>query len=101
MQEMATQSAGILIAAWHNPMAEYNTEDPHFNEFALGVLVRVDQARYKNFARPGDTLVATVELVERVEPLFEFRASITIRGREIMRAAFQLTNIRSKLLTDG
>lgn len=101
MQEMATQSAGILIAAWHNPMAEYNTADPHFNEFALGVLVRVDQARYKNFARPGDTLVATVELAERVEPLFEFRASIAIRGREIMRAAFQLTNIRSRLLTDG
>ena len=34
-------------------------------------------------------------------PTLEFRASIAVRGREIMRAAFQLTNIRSTLLTAG
>ena len=39
MQEMSTQSAGILIAARYNPMEVYNTHDPFFNEYALGVLV--------------------------------------------------------------
>ena len=41
MQELSTQSAGILIAARYNPMEEYNTHDPRFNPYALGVLVRV------------------------------------------------------------
>ena len=49
MQELTTQSAGILIAAMYNPMQEYNTQDPLFNEYALGVLVTVKQARYKEF----------------------------------------------------
>ena len=38
MQEMSTQTAGILIAAKYNPMEEFNTHDPFFNEWALGVL---------------------------------------------------------------
>ena len=46
--------AGVLIAAKFNPMKEYNTSDPFFNEYALGVLVKVKQARYKGVdAAPG------------------------------------------------
>ena len=58
MQEFTTQSAGILIAARHNPMRDFNTEDPFYNEYALGVLAKVSGARYKGFARPGDTMQA-------------------------------------------
>ncbi|MFM8250758.1 MAG: 3-hydroxyacyl-ACP dehydratase FabZ family protein [Planctomycetota bacterium] len=99
MQEMTTQSAGILIAARYNPMSEFDTSDPHFNRYALGVLVRIHQARYYTFARPGDVLTCTVTLQERLEQLFDFRAAITINGRAIMRNAFQLTNIESSVLT--
>ncbi len=95
MQELSTQSAGILIAAHFNPMPVYNTADPFFNEYALGVLVRVNGARYRSFARPGDTLVCRVELVERVDQLFDFRGSITVSGKQIMRNSFQLTNVKS------
>jgi 3-hydroxyacyl-[acyl-carrier-protein] dehydratase len=98
MQELATQSAGILIAAKHNPMKEYNTEDPFFNEYALGVLVRVKQARYIGFARPGDTLTAKVVLNETVSNVFDFSANIKVDGKLIMRNAFQLTNIKSSVL---
>lgn len=99
MQELTTQSAGILIAARYNPMKDYDTSDPHFNEYALGVLVRVHQARYRTFARPGDCMTVRVTLEERLNDLFDFRAVIAVQDREIMRNAFQLTNIKSATLT--
>lgn len=99
MQELTTQSAGILIAAQYNPMQAFDTSDPIFNEYALGVLVRVHHARYRSFARPGHVLVATVVLEERIRNLFEFRASLSIDGRVVMRNAFQLANIKSTVLS--
>ena len=101
MQEMSTQSAGILIAARYNPMPVFNTHDPYFNEYALGVLVKVNQARFRGFARPGDTIQARVELQERVGTMFDFTASLMIGTRVIMRNRFQLTNILSAVLQGG
>ncbi len=98
MQELCTQSAGILIAARHNPMLEFDTQDPFFNEYALGVLASVRNARYSGFARPGDTLVATVGLNEQIGSLFDFAGKITVNGSRIMRIQFRLSNIKSTLL---
>ncbi len=98
MQELTTQSAGILIAAQYNPMREFDTNDPFFNEYALGVLVKVKQARYKGFARPGDTLSVTVVLNERVSDVFDFSATISVAGKTVMRNGFQLMNIKSTIL---
>ena len=95
MQEMTTQSAGILIAAELNPMEEYNTEDPDFNEFALGVLVKVKQARFRGFARPGDQLTIKVKLIEQVGGLLDFKGTVSTNGKVIMNNSFQLTNIKS------
>ena len=98
MQEMTTQSAGILIAAKFNPMAEFNTHDPFFNEYALGVLVKVNRAKYRGFARPGDTLKIHVTLNERVAQNFDFGGKIVLGDRTIMSNEFQLANIESKVL---
>jgi len=98
LQELSTQTAGILIAARHNPMQFYNTHRPEFNEFALGVLVRVKQAKYKGFARPGDRLRVEVTLNEKVSGVFDFSARIQTHDRLIMRNRFQLTNIPSDVL---
>lgn len=98
MQEMTTQTAGILIAARYNPMAEYNTTDPFFNEFALGVLVRVRAARYRGFARPGDALTITVSLREQVGDLFDFAGEISSGDGVLLRNKFQLANIPSRVL---
>ena len=98
MQEMTTQSAGILIAAKYNPMQDFRTEDPFFNEYALGVLVKIDQARYRGFARPGDRLEIVVELMDRIADMFDFRARITVAGKMIMSNRFRLANIRSEVL---
>ncbi|MFT5302292.1 MAG: 3-hydroxyacyl-[acyl-carrier-protein] dehydratase [Mariniblastus sp.] len=98
MQELTTQSAGVLIAAEHNPMKEFDTEDPFFNEYALGVLVKVKHARYKGFARPGDTLTTQVKLNEQLSNVFDFSATVSVADQVIMRNAFQLMNIKSAAL---
>ena len=100
MQEFVTQSAGILIAANFNPMESYDTSDPSHNEYALGVLMKVNSARYRSFARPGDRLEANIRLNEIIENLFDFTGRITVREAEIMRIDFRLSNIRSALLNE-
>lgn len=101
MQELTTQSAGILIAAKYNPMQAFRTDDPLFNEYALGVLVKVKQARYKHFARPGDVLAAVVRLNDIAGPMFDFSASISNDNSVIMRIDFQLMNMKSDVLRGG
>ena len=98
MQEMTTQTAGILIAARFNPMEAFNTHDPFFNEYALGVLVRVKGARFRGFARPGDKLQIHVELSDTLGEIFEFRGRITLNGKVVMSNSFQLANIPSATL---
>ena len=100
MQEFITQSAGILIAANFNPMESYDTSDPSHNEYALGVLMKVNSARYRSFARPGDRLEANIRLNEIIENLFDFTGRITVREAELMRNAFRLSNITSALLNE-
>ena len=99
MQEMSSQTGGILIASHHNPMAgDYDTHDPTHNPMALGVLVKVSGARYRGFARPGQTVTARVELRERVDDLFSMVGKLTADGNTILRNEFQLTNIPSDTL---
>ena len=98
MQEVTTQSAGILIAANYNPMAEYNTHDPKFNPWALGVLLSVSKAKFKSFAKPGDVLLAEVVLEANTGSAFDFDAKITVDGNLIMQNKFRLANVRSELL---
>jgi len=98
MQEMATQTAGILIAAKYNPMEEFNTHDPLFNEWALGVLTKANWARYRGFARPGDMLRISVELNEQIGAMFDFSAVISVGKTKIMQNSFRLANILSKTL---
>jgi 3-hydroxyacyl-[acyl-carrier-protein] dehydratase len=98
MQEMSTQSAGILIASKFNPMERFDTHDPLFNEYAIGVLVRVKNARFRGFARPGDELRISVGLQEIVGTVFEFTAQIRCDESTIMRNRFQLTNLPSTTL---
>ena len=98
LQEMTTQTAGILIAARFNPMEEFNTHDPFFNDYALGVLMRMRGARFRGFARPGDTLHACVDLTDQLGNVFEFKGRITLNGKAIMNNSFQLANIPSATL---
>jgi len=61
-------------------------------------LVKVKNARFRGFARPGDQLKITVTLDEKVGEVFDFRGLIEVGGKKIMQNSFQLTNIPSKAL---
>ncbi len=98
MQEMTTQSAGILIAANYNPMPRYNTHDPLFNEYALGVLVKVKRARFRGFVRPGESVQIEVNLIDSVGSVFDFEGAIKLDGKCVMQNSFQLANIHSSTL---
>ena len=99
MHEMTTQTAGILIAANFNPMPEFNTHDPDFNEYALGVLVKTKQGRYRGFARPGDELLISVDIKEVIGELFEFKGRIEKADATVIyQNQFQLTNVPSDQL---
>jgi len=98
MQEVVTQSAGILIAANYNPMPEYDTHDPYFNQYALGVLVKLGNARFRGFARPGDQLRTSATLITCEQQLFEFKGEIRLQDKVIMRNHFWLGNILSSAL---
>lgn len=98
MQEFSTQSAGVLIAANYNPMEKYDTHDPLFNEYALGVLVKVKRARYRGFARPGDVLEAVVKIDEQIGDVFDFSCTIRVDDKTVMQNQFQLMNIKSSVL---
>lgn len=106
MQEMTSQSAGVLIARFYNPMGEsYDTNNFDPSRPALGVLSRIKDAKFKNFARPGDELKITIEMIEKLENAFEFKGKVEKRSGDdfvlVMKNHFLLTNISSsKLLAD-
>ena len=98
MQEMTTQTGGVLIAANHSPIADYDTSDPDHNPMALGVLVKIKSARYRGFARPGDRLIATAKLIQQVGQTFEFVGRVEVGEKTILRNEFQLANIDTNVL---
>jgi len=96
MQEMTTQSAGILITKFYSPVSNYNSNATKGH--ALGVLKKVNFAKYKSFAKPGDTLTIKVSLEDRLENLFNFKAQIFNDNNVIMSNSFQLINISDEYL---
>ena len=91
MQEMTTQAAGLLITEYFSPVPDYDSETT--KGWALGVLRAVHLAKYKSFARPGDTLVIKVDLLDHVENSFRFKGVIEVSGQKIMFNEFTLINI--------
>ena len=91
MQEMTTQAAGLMISEHHSPIPDYDSEKT--KGWALGVLRAIHMAKYKNFARPGETLDIKVELLDHIENSFRFRGHIEMMGKKIMMNEFTLINI--------
>ena len=96
MQEMTTQAAGLLIAEYYSPVADYDANKTEGH--ALGVLRAIHHAKYKSFARPQDILHIQVELVQKIENSFRFKAFIEVEGVKIMANEFTLVNISDEKL---
>ena len=63
--------------------------------------MKIRQSRFRGFARPGDQLQIKVNLVEQVGSLFDFKGEVSVAGKPILRNSFQLTNIKSSVLTQA
>lgn len=96
MQEMATQSAGVLITQYYSPVPDYDSEKTKGH--ALGVLRAVHLAKFKSFARPEDVLKISVHLTDRLETSFRFKAVIESGDTKIMYLEFTLVNIEESKL---
>ena len=97
MQEMCTQSAGLLISIHHNPSGKlYDKRKPQ--EWALGVLNKVEFAKYLSLVFPRDPLDIHVELLESQDQLYKFRAKVMQNEKLMAKLKFNLVNIQANLL---
>lgn len=96
LQEMTTQTAGLIIAEFYSPVADYDSEKTKGH--ALGVLRAINYSKFKSFARDGDELSIKVKLVEKEANRFQFQASVYRGETKIMSNSFVLVNIDENVL---
>lgn len=91
LQELCTQSAGLLITKHHAPVENYNSETT--KGWALGVLNKVEYAKYIEIVKPDSDVAVKVDLVESEGPLFKFKAKVFQNDRLKAKLKFNLVNI--------
>lgn len=91
IQEFCTQSAGILISKYHSPVENYNSKSTKGH--ALGVLRKVNYAKFISIVKPTDFIECEVELEEKIENLFHFKARVIQNSQVMAKIGFTLTNI--------
>jgi len=97
MQEMTTQSAGVLMTKFYSPVADYNSETT--KGYAIGVLSKIYSSKFLTFAKPGDQLEIKVKLVDRENNYFVFTGEILKNETiTVMKNKFALTIISDELL---
>jgi 3-hydroxyacyl-[acyl-carrier-protein] dehydratase len=55
----------------------------------LGVVTRIKDTKFKNFARPGDTLTVTVVLNDKVANAYYMSGMIWVNDKLILKTIFQ------------
>lgn len=79
--EFAFQSAAILIA-------KSAVSTPSTEPGAVPVLTRIEDARFKRMVKPGETLRAEIEAVERLGPATWMKASVSADGARVLQIRF-------------
>jgi 3-hydroxyacyl-[acyl-carrier-protein] dehydratase len=85
LQEFCTQSAGILLTKYHCPVEGYDSEKTKGH--AIGVLNKVEFAKYLSIVKPDRPITAKIELISNESNLYKFKAKV-----------FQDTTVKAKLL---
>lgn len=96
LQELCTQSAGVLLTRFHSGVADYDSEQT--KGYAIGVLSKVRHAKYYSLVKPEGELLAHVELLEQMGNLFKFRARVEQEGVLKAKLQFSLMNLSDKHL---
>jgi 3-hydroxyacyl-[acyl-carrier-protein] dehydratase len=55
----------------------------------LGVVTRIKDTKFKNFARPGDTLTITVVLDDKIDNAYYMNGTVYVDDKLIMKIVFQ------------
>ncbi len=87
ISEFAFQSAACLFSA----EAEHSVDarnGPQVSARAVPVLTKIEDARFRRIVRPGETLRAEVDVVERVGPARYCKALVTCGGETVLRVRF-------------
>ncbi len=96
LQEMSSQAAGIMITKFHSPVENYNSDDT--KGWALGVLNKVENAKYLGVVKPDKEIQIEVTLKESLGTLFKFRSIITQDNSIKAKINFNLVNISDEHL---
>ena len=59
----------------------------------LGVVTRVQNAKFKNMVRPGDELVMEVELVEKISNASYMKGKSTVNGKAVLVIEFAVASV--------
>ncbi len=97
IQEMCTQSAGLIIAEYYSPVEDYNSEET--KGYALGVLRKVMNAKYTAITKPEKEIIIKTKLTHHVDNLFEFQSQVYQEEKLVAKLNYQLVNISDSHLT--
>lgn len=98
IQELCTQTAGVLITKYHSPVENYSSHST--KGWALGVLNKVEGAKYLSIVKPTKDIRAKVRLVSKIENLFKFSAEVFQEDKLKAKLKFNLVNISDEYLTE-
>jgi 3-hydroxyacyl-[acyl-carrier-protein] dehydratase len=62
---------------------------------AVPALAKIENARFRRMVRPGETLRARVEVVERVGPARCLEATVTSGGASVLKVRFTVTLVQA------
>lgn len=96
LQEICTQSAGILISKYYSPVLNYSSQTT--KGWALGVLNKINYAKYLEITKPDQSIEAIVTLNEFKSNYFKFSAKIYQKDMLKAKLSFNLVNISDDYL---
>lgn len=96
LQEICTQAAGIILTKYHCPVKDYDSETTKGH--ALGVLNKIEGAKFVGIVKPGKEIKAKVVLKENFENLFKFEARISQDNETKAKFKFNLMNISDEYI---
>jgi 3-hydroxyacyl-[acyl-carrier-protein] dehydratase len=82
LQEAIFQSGAALMAK--------NQSMP-----SLGVVTRVQNAKFKNMVKPGDTLIISVELLEQLANASYMKGNIKVNDKVVLSMEFAVASINA------
>lgn len=95
LQELCTQSAGILLTKYYSGVTDYNSNTTKGH--AIGVLNKVESAKYYDVCKV-EKVNAEIELIENLDNLYKFRAKVTQNGILKAKLKFNLINTSDSIL---